>query len=56
MKLYPIFSKRLAYQLERIGFKLITMAPNRQNLELQVYYFEDTVELHHAVQKLIQKK
>lgn len=56
MKLYPIFSRRIAYELEKMGFKLIKMAPNRHNSNLQVYYFEDTVALHNAAQSLIQKK
>lgn len=53
MILYPIFSRRIAYELEKQGFKLIKMAPNRRRPELHVYYFEDTVALHHAAQKLI---
>jgi len=56
MNLFPIFSQRIAIALERQGFKLIRMAPNRNKPELKVYYFEDTVELHNAAQQLINKK
>ncbi len=56
MILYPIFSRRIAYQLEKMGFKLIKIAPNRHKPNFQVYYFEDTVALHNAAQTLIQKK
>ena len=56
MTLFPIFSRRIAYELERLGFKLIHMAPNRHKPELIVYYFEDTVALHNAAQQLINKK
>ena len=56
MELYPIFSKKIAYALERQGFKIIKMAPNKNKPELKVYYFEDTLELHHAAQELISKK
>lgn len=56
MKLFPIFSRRIAYALERQGFKLIRMGQNRHKPELQVYYFEDTVELHNAAQQLINNK
>lgn len=55
MNLFPIFSRRIAYTLERMGFKLIKMRPNWHQPKLQVYYFEDTVELHNAAQKLINK-
>ncbi len=55
MKLYPIFSRRVCYTLEKMGFKVVKMAPNRHNPELNVYYFEDTVKFHDALQKAIQK-
>lgn len=53
MTLFPIFSRRIAYELERLGFKVIRMAPNRHKPELQVYYFEETLALRNAAQKLI---
>lgn len=56
MKLYPIFSRRIARELEKLGFKIEKIAPNRNNLNLRVYYFEETVELRNTAQKLIQKK
>lgn len=55
MKLYPIFSRRIVRELEKQGFKVIKMAPNNFHPELNVYYFEETVTLRNAVQKLIQK-
>ncbi len=56
MKLYPIFSHRIACELEKLGFKIQQIAPNRKNLNLRVYYFEETVALRNAAQQLIQKK
>ena len=56
MKLYPIFSRRIATELEKQGFKIKKIAPNRNNFNLRVYYFEETVELRNAAQQLIQKK
>lgn len=53
MKLYPIFSRRIAYILEKQGFKLIKIAPNQNKPELNVYYFEETVEFHNAARALI---
>lgn len=56
MKLYPIFSRRIAGELEKLGFKIEKIAPNHNNENLRVYYFEETVELRNTAQKLIQKK
>ena len=55
MKLYPIFSRRIMRALEKMGFQVKQIAPNRQHPELLVYYFEETVALHNAVQQLFQK-
>ena len=52
MKLYPVFTRRLVIALEEKGFKVIHMAPNRQNTALTVYYFEETPALRAAVQEL----
>ena len=51
MTLYTIFSRRVANELERQGFRIIKMAKNN-NL---VYYFEDSVELRDALRPLIHK-
>ena len=55
MKLYPIFSRRIVRELEKRGFKVQKITPNRFHPDLQVYYFEETVELRNTVQTLIQK-
>jgi len=54
MTLYPIFSRRIAYILERQGFKLINIAPNRKHQGFKVYYFEETTALRNAAAQLIQ--
>jgi hypothetical protein len=56
MKLYPIFSRRIARELEKMGFQVKRIAPNRQHPELLVYYFEETVALRNAAQTLFQKE
>lgn len=56
MTLYPIFSRRIAYKLEKLGFVVISMAPNYKKEGLKVYYFEDTVELRKAARELISNK
>lgn len=56
MTLYPIFSRRIVRELEKQGFQVKKMAPNRQRPNLWVYYFEETPEFHNAAQKLFQKE
>ena len=55
MNLYPIFSRRIVIELEKRGFKVIKIAPNRKKPPLKVYYFEETAELRQAAQELISK-
>ena len=54
MTLFPILSRKVAYALEQQGFKLKHIAPNRKREGFKVYYFEETLELRLAAQKLIQ--
>ena len=55
MTLFPVFSRRIAYNLESLGFKLIKIAPNSKREGFKVYYFEETLALREAAQKLIQQ-
>ena len=52
MTLYPIFSRKLTRKLERRGFVVVKIAPNRRFPNQNVYYFEETPELRKAVNKL----
>ena len=49
MNLYPIFMRRVAFRLEKMGFKVVKIQPNKKKPEYNVYYFEDTIELHRAL-------
>lgn len=49
MALYPIFMAQIAFKLEKKGFKLIKIEPNKKKPKYNVYYFEDTLELHQAL-------
>ena len=42
MTLYPVFSRRVVRELEKRGFNVIKMAPNKKYTHLIVYYFEET--------------
>lgn len=54
--LYTIFSRRVANELERQGFRIVKMEKNHKNEKYLVYYFEDSVELRDALRPLIIKK
>lgn len=56
MTLYPIFSRRIVFKLEKMGFTVISIAPNYKKPGLKVYYFEDTVQLRAAARQLINQK
>ena len=56
MTLFPVFSRRIVCELEKLGFNVVKIAPNRQHPNLNVYYFEETVSLRNAAQQLIQKE
>ena len=56
MAVYAIFMQWVAFQLEKRGFRIIKMRPNRNKPEFNIYYFEDTPALHQALLEITQKK
>lgn len=56
MNLYPIFMRRIAFRLEMRGFKVIKVEPNKKRPQYNVYYFEDTKELHDALFEVARNK
>lgn len=52
MTLFPVFSRRIVRELEKRGFAVIKMAPNKKYPNLIVYYFEETPELRQTVMEL----
>ncbi len=52
MTLFPVFSRRIVRELEKRGFTVLQMAPNRKYPNLMVYYFEETPELRKTVTEL----
>lgn len=56
MALYPIFMPQIAFKLEKRGFKLIKIAQNKKKPEYNVYYFEDTLELHQALVEITKRR
>lgn len=53
MTLYAVFSRRVANELERQGFRIVKMDRNHKDERFLVYYFEDSVELRDALRPLI---
>lgn len=53
--LYTVFSRRVANELEKQGFRIVKMEKNEKNDKFLVYYFEDSVEFRDALRPLITK-
>ena len=56
MKLYPIFTRRVAFRLEMRGFKVIKIEENKKHPDYNVYYFEDTQDFHNALFEVTRNK
>ena len=54
-KVYRIYTKRIAYELRKQGFKFIGTDINEHFPQFLVYLFEDTPELHEALIKITRK-
>ena len=53
--LYTVFSRKVANELEKQGFRIVKMEKNEKNEKYLVYYFEDSVEFRDALRPLITK-
>ena len=53
--LYTVFSRKVANELEKQGFRIVKMEKNEKNEKYLVYYFEDSVEFRDALHPLITK-
>ena len=55
MILYTVFSRRVANELEKLGFRIVKTERNHKNPKFLVYYFEDSIEFRDALRPLIMK-
>jgi len=55
IKIYKIYTKRIAYELRKKGFKFIGTDINKNFPQFLVYLFEDTPELHQALSSITKK-
>ena len=54
MILYPIFSRRIAYQLEKMGFKLIKIVLKNLTMRCQkIWQFIHQKIWHHSLKNLV---
>ena len=56
VKVYRIYTKRVAYELRKRGFKFIRTEVNKNFPQYLVYLFEDTPELHEALLEITHHK
>lgn len=54
-KEYIIYTKKIAYQLRKCGFKIIRTGINENYPQFDTYIFEDTEELRIALQKITKR-
>lgn len=54
-KEYIIYTKKIAYQLRKRGFKIIRTGINENHPQFDTYIFEDTEELRTALQKITKR-
>lgn len=53
MKTKAIRSRKIAFQLRKMGFSIIGTSPNRFKPEFDVYIFENTPELQKALDEVL---
>lgn len=51
-KVYKIYSRWLAYELRKLGFKIVGTDINEYHPEFKVWLFEDSDELQHTIPNL----
>jgi hypothetical protein len=55
MSIYRIYTKRIAYELRKQGFKFLGTDINENFPQYLVFLFEDTPELHKALERISNK-
>ena len=49
-----IYTRKMAYELRKLGFKIIRVIPDKKKPYFDNYVFEDSFELQEAMRKLSQ--
>lgn len=52
---FPVYNMRLAGYLMNKGFILVNMLPNEKQLDKNVFYFKNTVQIQQAIQNYLNK-
>lgn len=50
-----IFTRWVAYELRKQGFKILRVEPSPSHPELDCWIFQDTIEFQEALRKISQK-
>lgn len=51
-----VFTRKMAYQLRKLGFKIIRTEPDVKRPEFDNYVFEDSVELQKAMAQISNRR
>lgn len=52
MKERVIYTRKMAYELRKMGFKIIRVIPDKKKPYFDNYIFEDSLELQQAMKQL----
>ena len=51
-----VFTRKMAYELRKLGFKIIRTEPDMKRPEFDNYVFEDSVELQKAMAQISNRR
>ena len=52
IKIYKVYTRWLALELRKLGFKIVGTDINEYHPQFDVWFFEDTEELHKTILEL----
>lgn len=51
-----VFTRKMAYELRKLGFKIIRTEPDMKRPEFDNYVFEDSIELQKAMAQISNRR
>ena len=52
-KMQEVYSRKVAFELRKLGFQIIQISPNPYRPELDIYYFDDKPVFKEAFEKVM---
>ena len=54
--MYTVYTRWVAFELRKMGFKIIEVQPNPNKPEFDCYLFEDSKALQNAIREITSRK